>query len=897
MKTSPLLLLILALCFRTLTAAESGYGTFFPGTRYDESIPSPAAVIGHGLGERITTHGESEIYLKALAAAGDRVRLFSYGRTWEGRSLYYLVIASPERLSQLERIKADQRELAHPLSLDAARRAELLASAPAVCWLAATVHGNESSGMDACLFLAYHLAAARGDTLVDRILRESVVLIDPLQNPDGHDRFAAFSRGATGRWPSDDPFSACHREPWPGGRTNHYLFDMNRDWYVLTQIETRGKVEAFLEWYPHVYVDLHEMGGDWTYYFPPTSPPFNRYLTTRQMDWYERVGRNNSRWFDSLGFRYYTRESFDAYFPGYGCTWPSLSGAVGMTFEQASTRGLLYRRDDESVLTYRRTIHQQVTASLSTLELAARERARLIEDFAANRTPPSDIGAGRAYLIPEGLDPGRVRKLVGMLLRQGIRVERTTGNVAPRDLTSSDNRRTARRDFPSGTFVVRARQEEYAKLSNILEPEVRMGDDYVAEQERRLRAGLGTQVYDVTAWSLPGLYDIECWRTESLPGVSTEPVSLDNLTPAPADPGRAKVAWVLDGRGNSTMAALASLQRSGARIYVYDQGFRQGGREYSRGSFLLPTAENPDSLPAVLDRVQRETGARFDRLDSGWTDEGLNPGSPNVRHVPAARVLLAWGESTHYGSPGWARFVLERDYGVPVTTVRVEDLGRIDIRRYNVLVLPEGWYGDRIDRAAVERLKGWIGEGGTLVGIGNATAWLADSAVGLLPAVLERRLEEDSADRKDSGADRSGRAKGTEITSTAQLDELVNDYPRDPQSLPGVLLRARLDADHWLSCGYDSTTVVFSGGNRVYRPLTRAEGRNVVHYEGVDKLLVSGHVWPGPSLRQIAYKPFLLYAGRGQGHVIGFAEEPNFRAVTESTARLFMNAVLLGPAH
>ena len=270
------------LCFNVILAFFLGLDLFaageedfefFPGTRYNPAIPTLEKVVGHHWGERITTHSECEDYLHALAGSSDRVRLFSYGKTWEGRKLYYLVIGRRERLADLEKLKADFRTLAHPLSLGEAEKRRLLAELPVLTWLAGTIHGNEPSGMDATLFIAYHLLAAEDDSVVDNIFKESVVIIDPVQNPDGRDRFAGHFRRNTGKWPAADPMAAERREGWPGGRTNHYLFDLNRDWFLMTQAETRGRIKAYLQWYPHVMVDLHEMGTDRTYYFPPPPPP------------------------------------------------------------------------------------------------------------------------------------------------------------------------------------------------------------------------------------------------------------------------------------------------------------------------------------------------------------------------------------------------------------------------------------------------------------------------------------------------------------------------------------------------------------------------------------------------------------------------------------------------
>ncbi|MEC7726886.1 MAG: M14 family zinc carboxypeptidase, partial [Planctomycetota bacterium] len=334
-----------------------------PGVAYDAAIPTLDQVTGHAWGTEISAHRDVEAYIRALeAAAPDRVRVLRYGETWQGRGLYYVAVSKPEHVSRLPAIQAAMQRLADPRGLDDRAADALIDELPAVGWLANCVHGDEPSGTDAALYVLYHLVAAKGDPLVQQILAETVVLIDPLQNPDGRDRFVFYTRGARGRWPDPTPTAAEHSQPWPSGRTNHAMFDMNRDWFAMTQPETRGRVRAFMEWWPLVYVDLHEMGGNSSYYFPPPAEPVNEMVTTAQRSWLRRYGQNNARWFDRYGFDYFTRESYDAFYPGYGDSWPMAHGSVGMTFEMASARGLIYRRTDEGLLRYRDGVRRHFVA-------------------------------------------------------------------------------------------------------------------------------------------------------------------------------------------------------------------------------------------------------------------------------------------------------------------------------------------------------------------------------------------------------------------------------------------------------------------------------------------------------------------------------------------------------
>jgi hypothetical protein len=353
-----------------------------PDTRYDARIPTLEQAVGHATGEQISSPAQIAAYLEALAAAApDRTHLVTYAVSEEGRPLHLLAIGSPERMARLEEVQARLARLADPRGLPAGEAEKLLAELPVVVWLFHGVHGNEISSPGAALVLAHHLLAAEGDADVDLVRREALVLIDPLQNPDGRARFLADNRLAQGPTPDPEPLAAEHVEPWPRGRSNHYLFDMNRDWFAQTQPETRGRLRVFLDWHPQVAVDLHEMGGDATYFFAPPAAPSNPHLVDSQHEWLERIGRAIAGEFDERGVAYFVREVFDSFYPGYGETWPMLQGAVGMTFEQASARGLVFRRSDETELTYLDGIRNHFTAALAATVTVAREREAMLRDF------------------------------------------------------------------------------------------------------------------------------------------------------------------------------------------------------------------------------------------------------------------------------------------------------------------------------------------------------------------------------------------------------------------------------------------------------------------------------------------------------------------------------------
>ncbi len=872
----------------TLALAVAVPSPVSPGTRYDPRIPTLKGVVGHDLGEEITSPDQIGAYLKALAAAApDRARVVEYARSEEGRPLHVLVVGSPNRLVRLEETKKSLRALADPRGLSSAEADRLVREMPAVAWLVHGVHGNEISSPDAALALAHHLLAAQGDAGVDLVRRETIVLVDPLQNPDGRARFLATNRLGRAASPDPEPAAAEHDEGWPGGRSNHYLFDMNRDWFAQTQPETRGRLRLFLEWYPHVTVDLHEMGGDSTYFFAPPAKPLNPHITRAQQDWHESFGRSIASRFDAAGQAYFVREVFDAFYPGYGETWPLTHGSIGMTFEQASARGLLFRREDGTELTFLDGIHNHFRAALATVETAARGREKLLRDFLEfRRTAVSEgeTGAVRQYVVT-GADRARLGRLAELLGAQGIELHVAVGELKAGSAT-----------FPAGSIVVPLAQPSGRLVRNLLDPRISMDEAFVKEQERRRKKRMPGEIYDVTAWNLPLVFDLECVGVGALAG-ETRPLSPEAVGGEPAL-AAARVAWLLPW-GSGTAAAVAEAVQSGLKVRVAEGGFRLGGRSFPAGTAIVRVAENPDDARDVLHRSLKRHRAEAVATDSGYIEEGVSLGSGRVRLVKRPRVLLAWDRPTSSLSAGWARWVLERRYGQAVTAVRVSSLGRVDLARYDVLVLPSGDYADALGGGVVKRLRDWVDAGGTLVALGEASRWLTREKVGLLATKTELRdgrpETEPSADEKKEAERPPAREKDAK-PEPFDLEKAIQPDRERPDEVPGALLRVTLDLEHWLSAGSDGEVHAIVESRRVFTPLKLDKGTNVGLYAKKDDVVGSGLVWDDARER-LAQKAFLMHEPSGEGHVIAFAEDPNHRGYAEVTELLFMNAVLLGPAY
>jgi hypothetical protein len=786
------------------------------------------------------------------------------------------------------------------------------------------VHGNEVSSTEAAMRAAYHFAAAQGDALTDSVLANTVVLIDPLQNADGRDRFVSFYRQAKGRWPSSNLASIEMNEPWPGGRTNHYLFDMNRDWFAQTQQEVKAKAAAFRHWLPQVYADLHEMGGDSTYYFPPQAIPWNPNQAPTIMDWLVEIGTNNARWFDRMGWDYFTRETYDSFYPGYGASWPMYQGAVGMTYEQASARGIARDRSDGTVLHFRDTVHHHFIASLSTAEAVAAKREEILRhfyEFHRTSVAEGEADAIKEILIEPGPDPNRTAKLISLLMDQGVEVDRaaapfvnaSAGSFYPQgaDGPVPGPRPSARREFAAGTYRISLAQPAKHLIKTLLSPQVEMEEEFVAEQLRRYSRREGDQIYDITAWSLPLLYDLTAYTAGA---VSAGDFTLLDEPPAGAGSvhgGPATVAYLVPWGTNTAIEALASLHKHGLRVHSAGASFSIGGRDYPAGSLIIKVADNPANIHDEVETISAHHNVDFYATDTSWVEDGINFGSNQVRYLPEPRIALAYGPPVSSGSAGAMRYMLERAYDYPVTAIAVDRLiGALD--DFNVLVLPSaggrfgGGYGQAFSDSEVRELREWIQDGGTLVALGGATAWLSSEDVGLLPT--DRRLktnQEESetgtgqgmAGERRAGQGGAGRSE-PDTAGAAQGEPELLYLPDEetPASIPGAILRVKLDTEHWLAFGYDGDANVMATGNAFYEPLTLDKGNNVGVYYPTDSVLTSGFIW-GPERELVAESAYLMHRPVGRGHVVAFVEDPTFRAYVVGLNGLLFNALFLGPGY
>lgn len=872
--------------------------TFWPNADYDPAIPTFADVLGYQPGERITWHRDAIRYFEALSdAAPERLSVTPYATSWEGRELVYVIVSAAENMARIDDVKAGMQRLANPRITSASEAAQIIATQPAVTWLSYGVHGNEISSTDAAMLTAYHLLASRGDERVAGIMRDTVVVIDPMQNPDGRDRFVHHFEISEGLVPDADRISAEHDEPWPGGRTNHYLFDLNRDWFILTQPETRGRIRILQEWYPVAFVDLHEMGSDGTYYFAPEAVPYNPHLADDQRASLQLFGQTNARWFDRFGIDYFTREVYDAFYPGYGASWPSYFGSVAMTYEQASSRGLVFRQYDGNDLTYAYTVRNHFVTSLGTAETVAANREKFLREFYDYRVTAIDEGERddvRAYIVPTQADQPAANKLAGLLVQQGIDVGRATAPFS-----------ACGQSYAAGSYVINTAQPAKRLIRTLLDADVPLEPGFLAEQERRRDLNLPDQIYDVTAWSMPLMMNITantCNRAVNVDAVAAGP---EIVQPGSITGDSGSVGYLVPWGTAAAARFLANGLRRGLAIKSNDLAFTHMGRRYPSGTLIVDTADNPPDLAAIMRELTTSSGADAVAVDNSWVTDGPNFGSGNVVRFNTPNVAIAWDEPTSSLVAGNTRFVLERQFDLPVTAIRTRRMADSDLGHYQVIILPETGRGADYTAVLGERgtanLKDWVAKGGVLIGVGNANRFLADPSVDLLAIRRENAVVEDAEENGDKGSgkddeDAPPTVPGTYLTAEEEFNALIIPQTADPDSVAGVLVKADVDADHWLGAGVASTLNVLLRGSDIYTPVRLDKGRNVARFRAADELLTSGYLWE-ENRKQLAYKPFVVAQPSGRGIVIGFTQDPNVRAYLDGLNVIFLNAIFRGSAH
>jgi hypothetical protein len=820
---------------------------------WSQSVPSPAETLGYDLGARFTDASDALRYVEALAAASSRVRLVRYGHTPEGRPLILLVIASEANSGRTESLLQANARLTDP-DLSGEDASAIARANPAIAWFTYGIHGDESASTEAALWTAYDLAVdAEGAA---GILDSLVVVIDPMANPDGRDRYVQWYRGTRGSSPNPEPVSREHNQPWPRGRYNHYLFDLNRDWTWATQAETRARLEAWQRWNPQVHVDFHEMGYSSSYFFFPAAEPINPIYPDYTVRWAEYFGRANAAEFDRRRWLYYTGENFDMFYPGFGDSWPSLVGAIGMTYEQAGSggAGLVVRRPDGTNLTLEdRATHHRV-AGLSTLRAAAARKTELLTEFAGFHRSQG-VDQPDVLLVP-GPDPSALHELAAALQIQGVRVERA---VRPFRASASPHPGFAERvEFPVGTFRVRARQPRGRLAVTLLQPETSLSEDVTA-------------TYDITAWSLPYAYGVEAHSAGSLDAGAFEVLPVFREAPSEEE-ARPGYGWLVLPTFRAAGPLLRFLQEGG-RAFALRGAFEQDGVSWPEGTVFLPGDEG-----AAASLASAGLAAMAHPVGSGSTSRGHDLGTGSSITLQAPRIGVLMGRGFSATSAGAAWYLLEVLAGIPFDALDAPTTGRSDLSDYDVLVLPAG-SPTRADESLAAGLREWVEQGGTMVTLGSSTRWAAGSL-----ADIDLRTGEDS-ELPEGERRRLGLRTMQERRSDAWDDAVT-----------GIILPLTVDEDHPLAWGAGLGNDGASSFTLHLNDLGLEPSANHETVASFGELIraVSGVV-SEDKLQEISASTWLSVARVGGGKVIMFADDPLFRLMWPANFVLFTNALLYGP--
>ncbi|MEP7346910.1 MAG: M14 family zinc carboxypeptidase, partial [Gemmatimonadaceae bacterium] len=810
-----------------------------------------------------------------------RVKVDTVARSFEGREMLILTISSERNLARLKEIQADAQRVGDPRGVSAADLDAATKRLPAIVWIAHSVHGGEGSGVEAGLALLYQLAAGT-DAETRMALDSTIVLIDPNENPDGRERHTHdLERSWSAQGSSIEPGALNNAGSWPGPRTSHYYFDLNRDWFIQSHPESRGRVKAFLQWWPQVALDLHEQGSSATFYFAPPREPDNKNNPKHLNKWFDIFAAAHGAAFDAHGWSYFRREGYDSFYPGYGEGWPMLTGSIGMLFETASSSGGAVRRNDGLVRTLRQAAWEHYTAEWATVRTSGRRRTELVRDYASSRQEAitSHASAPVRGVVFARDAQGRADTLAMLLLRNGIDVQRVNAATELRDAiaygetpapaTPGGRTPAAALRLAAGDYVVDFAQPQGHLAKALMEPDAELDSLFVRSELEMRRTGQPNRFYDVTAWSLPFAYRLRSWTVHTLPAGLT-PVR--EVTGAAAPPSRASYGYAFEPGSESSIRLLASLLKDSVRVWYAPHSFTSAGNRFPNGAFVVRIASNGPSVHEAVIRHAAAANARVVGIPSAGVDSGTDLGSNSVVPVQTPRIALLGGAPIGGGSFGFAWFALDQRIGYPATVIDAGFVVSGALDRFNVLIIPSV-SGAQLDRAlgdgGVKRLADWVRAGGVLVTLDGASVWLAGEKVGL----TRLRVRRDSL-RADS-------AGGAPL----------------PARLPGSIARALADSLSPLTAGVTAAEVpVFVNSDVIFTiPKDLRAGEAVVRFAPENRVRLSGYFWPEMPGR-IAMSPYLWTERAGGGRVIVFAHDPNFRDLFRGLLPLFANAVLLGPS-
>ncbi|SDE50299.1 Zinc carboxypeptidase [Pricia antarctica] len=800
-----------------------------------QDLKSPSEFLGYELGTQFTRHDQVVDYYEYLAhAASDRVQLQEYGQTNERRPLLLAYISSKENISDLENIRK-----AHIATTEGKGNPSKV-----IVWLSYNVHGNESVSTEASMQTVYTLLTEKSD-----YLKNTVVLMDPCVNPDGRERYVNWYNQYRNTPNNADPNSKEHHEPWLNGRANHYMFDLNRDWAWLTQIESQQRIKMFNQWLPHVHVDFHEQGIDAPYYFAPAAEPFHEVITDFQREFQVTVGKNHAKYFDAKGWFYFTKEIFDLLYPSYGDTFPTYNGSIGMTYEQGGSgeAGLAIETNTGDTLTLKDRIAHHFTTGISTVEISSKNAERLNTEF--KKFYQAKDYKYKSYVLNG--DEDKIDALTHLLDQHEIEYGwGKDGSVKGYNYLTEKNESVKTSE---NSLVVSSEQKKGTLVKVLFEPNAMLSDSLT---------------YDITAWSLPYAYGLNAVASENKTDATLVNRKSDNGVKT-SKLSEEAYAFLTDWNSFNDAQFLAELQQNDILVRYAKKPFTMDGVDYDRGSLIITRADNKNRLDFLknLSEIASKHHILLNATNTGFVEGGKDFGSSAVALIRDNKIAVLSGEPTSTLQFGEIWHFFEQQLHYPVAVIDTEYMARVDLSEYDVLILPDGeGYEDFMDADRLTHLKEWVGNGGKLIAMGDALKGLSGENGFKIKA---KEMEKDS-------------------TTNLQPHE-DNERERIKSAITGAIFKAKVDSTHPLAFGYDDTYFSLKLGDNAYAYLK--EG-NVVYLEAESTKPVAGFAG-SEARKKIGDTLIFGVEAHGDGQVIYMVDNPLFRGFWESGKLLFANALFM----
>jgi hypothetical protein len=822
-----------------------------------QKLLSPKEFLGYELGDRFTRHYKVMEYFKHVADVMPNVELITYGETYEHRPLVYAVVTSTDNFANREQIRQDNL-----------KRAGLLEGSPsadkkAIVWMSYNVHGNEASSLEASMWTLYDLANP-ANTKSQEWLKNTVVVLDPCINPDGRDRYANFYNQYFNTPANSSGDAKEHREPWPGGRANHYLFDLNRDWAWETQIESQQRLKVYQQWMPHVHIDFHEQGYNEPYYFAPAAEPFHEVISPWQREFQTTIGKNNAKHFDEHGWLYFTKERFDLYYPSYGDTYPTYSGAIGMTYEQGGGGygGLSIIGEEGDPLTLKDRIAHHYTSGLSTVEITSLNATRVVDEFEKyfreNSTAPT--APYKTYVIKGDNNIDKLNKITRWMDTHAIKYGHPSAGKASRGY-EYQTQTTAAFNLTTDDIVVNVYQPKSRFITTVFEPQSKLSDSVT---------------YDITAWNLMYAYNLKAYAVNERinPGKAYQPKLADNATVASTP-----YSYIFKYQSLNDVELLAGLLKAGVRVRFAEKSFTLAGQLFDPGTLIITRRnnENTNDFDNTVVNVAKSLDRKIYTSTTGFVDKGYDAGSPEIKFMKAPKIAVLFGEQTYSLSSGEIWHFFEQQIHYPITQLGTDYFKNVDLRKYDVLIVPEGNYR-LFDEMVLEQVSTWVSGGGKLIVIANAlNAFAEKKGFSLKPYTSD--TEKTDAEKKEKDWKEKEALIRYENSERNQLSDAIS----------GAIYKVTLDSSHPLAFGLKDT----------YYTLKTNELRFGYLEDGGNVGIIKGKAKPVQGFAGLRINKKLdnsLVFGveqKGQGSVVYLADNPLFRCFWENGKLLFSNAVFM----